>query len=151
MSKPEGTIETSIGTVRFHMTNATHVYLYTEQPAEKVTIRQIPYKLNYHCYLQNGQWDRNADDLHAWAEPGLSRKDKYAETSHAARKTARETLNKAWAAHLAAHPELTRLAAATDADDQIERLTAELTDLIDKTAAAKVKLDAARLARACIG
>ena len=72
-SKPEGTIETSIGTVRFHMTNATHVYLYTEQPAEKVTIRQIPYKLNYHCYLQNEQWDRNANDLNAWAEPGLSR------------------------------------------------------------------------------
>ncbi len=150
-SKPEGTIETSIGTVRFHMTNATHVYLYTKQPAEKVTIRQIPYKLNYHCYLQNEQWDRNANDLNAWAEPGLSRKDKYAETSHAARKTAREILNKAWAAHLAAHPELTRLAAAANAEDLIERLQDELDDLESKAAAVKEKLYQARLARAVIG
>ncbi len=151
MSKPEGTIDTPLGTVHFHMTSAVHVYLYTEHPREKLTIRQIPYKLNYHCYLCNGQWDRNANDLNAWAEPGLSRQDKYAETSHAARNTARAALNTAWAAHLAEHPELTRLAAAANADDAIERLQAELTDLIDKAAAAKVKLDAAKLARACIG
>ena len=148
--KPEGTIETSIGTVRFHMTNATHVYLYTEQPSEKVVIRQIPYKLNYHCYLADGVWDRN-HDMTSWNEPGLSRKDKYADTSTPARKTARAILNKAWTEFIAAHPEVARAAAASNSDAEIERLQAELTDLIDKTAAVKVKLDAAKLARACIG
>jgi len=148
MSKPEGIIVTSIGTVHFHMNNAAQVYLYTEHPREKVTIRHIPYQLNYHAYLIDGKWTSKPND---WREPGLSRTDKYAETSHAARDTARKILGEVWAAHLAAHPELTRLAAAANADDDIERLQAELTDLESKAAAVQAKLDAARLARTCIG
>ena len=137
--RPQGILETSIGRVKFAMTEATHVFLHTDsEEREVVTIRGIPYHVSYHCHLIDGTW--KAKD---WHDPYLSRKDKYAEASQPARKTAAEVLSKAWTEHLAAHPELSRTADQAKAEEEIGRLASELADLQEKVSAKQAELMAA--------
>ena len=140
MSEPTGTLATPIGVVRYIMTQADHVFLHTESATdEAVTIRQIRYHLSFHCYLVNGQWTAKERQ-----EPYLSRKDRYSEASRAARDTALETLSKAWTSYLSEHPSLTRKAALARATSNVEKLTSELDDLKEKTAAKYLEFKAAR-------
>jgi hypothetical protein len=137
--RPQGILETSIGRVKFAMTEATHVFLHTDSTErEVVTIRGIPYHVSYHCHLIDGTW--KAKD---WHDPYLSRKDKYAEASQPARKTAAEVLSKAWTEHLAAQPELSRTADQAKAEEEIGRLASELADLQEKVSAKQAELMAA--------
>jgi hypothetical protein len=137
MSETTGTLDTKIGTVRYHMTDADHVWFRTEAP-EAVTIRGIRYHLNYHCHLIDGTWVRND-----WNEPYLSRKGAEKEASQAARTTARDILDKAWTDYLAQNPGLTRLAARAHAVEQVEKLRLEVVDLEEKLHAKVAELKAA--------
>ena len=120
-NNPTGILDTPAGKVHFCMTAADHVYLHSESspadnPVEAVTFHRIRYHVNFHCYLVDGVW--TAKD---WHEPYLRRKDTHGEASNAARKTARESLGRAWTEYLAAHPELSRQAALSNAKDCLDR------------------------------
>ena len=145
MIETTGTLDTPIGTVRYHMTDADHVYLHTEAPDETVTMRGIRYHLNYHCHLIDGAW--TAKD---WHEPYLNRKGEWKETSQAARKTVRDVLSKAWTDHLAQNPGLTRLAARAHAAEHVEKLTEELAELEEKVNRKHAELESAQRVLAAI-
>jgi hypothetical protein len=125
---PTGKLDTPLGTVNFAFTQADHVYLHNNTYGDNIVIRQIPYSVRFHCHLIDGVW-KNAD----WHEPHLSRKDCInKETSQPARKTALEALSKAWTEYLAAHPELTREAALSNAQDTVDRIKADIKELQDQ-------------------
>jgi hypothetical protein len=144
---PRGTLETSIGTVNFAMTEAAHVYLNSDgSKGQLVTIRGIPYHVSCHLHLVDGQW--TVKDYH---DPYMSRKDCFnKDASQAARKTARETLAKVWTEYLAAHAGLSREAEQAKAAEQVERLESELADLESKAAAKRTELKAAKKAQAAV-
>jgi hypothetical protein len=143
-NNPTGILDTPAGKVHFCMTAADHVYLHSESspadnPVEAVTFHRIRYHVNCHCYLVDGVW--TAKD---WHEPYLRRKDTHGEASNAARKTARESLGRAWTEYLAAHPELSRQAALSNAKDCLDRLEAQADDLAEQLDAKKEECRAAR-------
>jgi hypothetical protein len=143
---PRGILQTPIGLVNFVMTEANHVFLHTDSgKREAVTIRGIPYHCSYHCQLIDGAWQRKD-----WHDPYLSRKDKYAEASQAARKTAAEVLSKAWTEYLTAHPDLGRAAELAKAENEVEKLAGELADLQEKVQAKRAELTAAKKRLAAI-
>ena len=144
---PRGTLQTPLGPVNFAMTEAAHVFLHTEsRNHEAIIIRGIPYHVSYHCHLVDGQW--TAEDYN---NPYLSRKDRFSkEASQPARKTAREVLAKAWADHLAAHPQLSRQAEQAKAAREVAQLDSELADMESKAAAKRKELSAAKKRQASI-
>lgn len=147
-NKPEGTIETPLGAIRYIMTCGEHVFLHTEarhgeaRHGEAITIRGIPYHVSFHCHLIGGEW--GAKDTH---EPYLARKDTYAKDASApARKTALTELTKAWAAFIAANPGIARQATIADAELLVHNLGEALAELKSKAAGKQAELDAAQAA-----
>jgi len=137
---PHGTLETPIGTVNYTLTQASHVYLYTEgSKGQAVTIRGIPYHVAFHCHLIDGAWQRKD-----WNEPYLSRKDCYKEASQPARKTAAEVLATAWTEYFVAHPTLSRQAERAKAANEVAILAEELANLEQKARAKRAELESAR-------
>jgi hypothetical protein len=136
-----GTLDTPIGTVRFVMTEASHVFLHTESRTdEAIVIRKIRYHIGFHLHLIDGAWTTND-----WHEPSLSRKDTFpSDASQPARKTAREVLTKAWTEYLAANPGLSNVAERAHAQEKIVHLVDEVAELLAKLDTKNGELTSAR-------
>lgn len=120
MDKPEGVLNTSIGQVRFTMTESTHVYLYTDH---EVTIRGVKYYVSNHLYLRDGKWQIETNHWHR-----LGRVD-HKETSTSARIKSDEVLLQAWVEYITEHPELNRQADIWREEDMIGRIINDLDEL----------------------
>ncbi len=145
INEPTGILPTLLGNINYTMTGADHVYLRTESAHdEALTVHRVRYHCCFHCYLVDGVW--TAKD---WHEPYLSRKGS-GEPTQTARKTARETLAKAWTEFLAAHPDLTHRATLAHAQGCLDTLEGQVSELEEQLAAKRQAVREAREARNAI-
>ncbi len=134
MSYPNGTIDTSLGSFTFAMTEATHVFL----RGEGTVVHTVLYNVNCHLNLVDGAWITKD-----WHEPSLYRQGCHKEPSQAARKTVRSVLTRVWAEYLAANPGLSLLAEKAHAQEAIDQLTGEEDELVHQVQAKRAELQAA--------
>ena len=141
MEKPEGTLVTKIGTLRYAVTDGSHVFIgtssggYQEQGDRTVSLRGVDYYLTLHLFLQqDGSWDLKFGD-----RIYLNRVD-WKEPSQAAKRDVTAIIKAAWNEFITGKDEIVAEAAKAAARDRIEEFRQELADLQANVEAKKTEL-----------
>lgn len=141
MSKTEGTLETKIGTLRYAVTDGTHVFIgtssggYREEGDRTVWLRGVEYYFSLHLFLQeDGSWDlQKGDRIY------LNRVD-FKDASQPAKRDVTAIVKAAWAEFIEGKDEIVTEAARNAARDRIERFREELAELQAKVEAKETEL-----------
>jgi len=141
MSKTEGTLETKIGTLRYAVTDGSHVFIGTssgghhEQGDRIVRLRGVEYYFSLHLFLQeDGSWDlQKGDRIY------LSRVN-FTEPSEPAKRDVTAIARAAWNEYIKGKDEIITEAAKGAARERIEKFREELAELKSKVEAKETEL-----------